>query len=246
MTAEISLEDVRPRREHRLLIGLLAALILLTGFGALAGEMTEGETGYFDRTIELALRHPDNLALPIGPAFLKTAMVDVTAMGSETILTLTTLAAIAFLLLRKRRRQALLVSVAVGGGAILSGILKGQFARARPDLVPHLVPASSGSFPSGHAMNSAIVYLTIAVLVARSYREERTRYFIVGLAAIMTFVIGVSRVYLGVHWPSDVIAGWLVGAGWALAMGLIATALQKEHKIEQPSEAEGATANHPY
>ncbi len=245
MTRELSLEDARPRREHRLLIWLLTALAMLTGFAALAGEMTEGETSYFDRMIELAFRHSDNLAQPVGPAFLKTAMIDLTAMGSETILTLTTLAAVAFLLLRKRGRQALLLAVAVGGGAIISGILKGQFARPRPDIVPHLVPVSSGSFPSGHAMNSAIVYLTIAVLVARSYKESRTRLFIVGLAAIMTFTIGVSRVYLGVHWPSDVIAGWLVGGGWALAMGLLATMLQRKHKIEQPAEPEGLVEDPP-
>ncbi len=170
MSADVHLADAKPQKEHRLLIGILVTLALLAGFAALAGEMVEGETGYFDRTIELALRRSDNLANPIGTAFLKSAMIDMTAMGSETILTLTTFAAIAFLLLRKRSRQALLVAAAVGGGAVLSGILKSQFARPRPDIVPHLVEVSSGSFPSGHAMNSAIVYLTIAVLVARSYK----------------------------------------------------------------------------
>lgn len=225
--------------EHRLLAGFLVALALAVGFGSLAGEMTEGETGALDKTIELAFRHPHDLATPIGPVFLKTAMIDITALGSETILALVTIAAVAFLLLRRRRRQAAFVAAAIAGGAVLSGILKSQFARARPDIVPHLVTVNSHSFPSGHAMNSAIVYLTIAVLIARSYRDRSSRTFIVGSALVATFTIGLSRVYLGVHWPSDVAAGWLVGGAWALGMGVLATALQKRHKIEQPSEATG-------
>ncbi|MXO61846.1 phosphatase PAP2 family protein [Qipengyuania oceanensis] len=227
--------------EYRLLLGAIGTLLLLWGFGALAGEMIEGETGAYDSKIELALRHSDNLAVPVGPAFLKTAMIDLTALGSETILTLVTVLAIAFLLLRKRQNQALLVAAAVGGGALLSGLLKSQFSRARPEIVPHLVPVHSASFPSGHAMNSAIVYLTIAVLIARSYEDARTRNFIVGLAVIATGVIGFSRVYLGVHWPSDVAAGWLVGGAWASLMGLVAVTLQRRRKIEQPARPSSDT-----
>ena len=231
--------------EYRLLLGFLVALVLAVVFGALAGEMMEGETGAFDKSILIALRQSDDLSRPIGPDALKTAMIDMTALGSETILTLVTIMAIGFLLLRKRNRQALLVAVAVGGGAILSGILKASFSRARPDVVPHLVYADSGSFPSGHAMNSAIIYLTIAVLIARSYEDMRTRYFIVGLATLATLTVGFTRLYLGVHYPSDVAAGWLVGGAWALAMGMIAIALQKRRKIEQPTEAEGKGEENP-
>ena len=114
--------------------------------------------------------------------------------------------------------------------------LKSLFSRARPDVVSRLAEVSSGSFPSGHAMNSAIIYLTLAVLVARSYEDARTRSFIVGLATLATLSIGFSRLYLGVHWPTDVLAGWLVGLAWALLMGMIAITLQKRHQIEQPSE----------
>ncbi|MDR7102563.1 undecaprenyl-diphosphatase [Croceicoccus sp. BE223] len=227
------------------LLGLLVVMALAMGFGGLAGEMTEGETSTWDRAIQLALRHKDDLAVPIGPAFLKTAAIDLTALGSETILTLVTLIAVAFLLLRKRAHQAALLAVAVGGGAIVSGLLKNQFARPRPDIVPHLVDASSGSFPSGHAMNSAIVYLTIAVLVARGYEERSTRVFIVVLALLATLTIGATRVYLGVHWPSDMIAGWLVGCAWALAMGLVGLVLQKRRKIEPPAAAHGEAAPKP-
>ena len=220
--------------EYRLLLGFVAAIGLAVTFGALAGEMLEGDFGAFDRNFLLALRHLDDLATPIGPHFIQTAMIDITAMGSETILTLVTLMALGFLLLRKRYRQTLLVAAAVGGGAILSGILKSLFSRARPDVVPRLAEVSSGSFPSGHAMNSAIIYLTIAVLIARSYEDPRTRSFIVGLAALATLTIGFSRLYLGVHWPTDVAAGWLVGLAWALLMGMIAITLQKRRQIEQP------------
>ena len=222
------------QQEYRLLLGFLIAICLAFAFAALAGEMMEGDFGTFDEAFLLALRHPDDLATPIGPHFVQTAMVDITALGSETILTLVTLMALGFLLLRKRYRQTLLVAAAVGGGAILSGILKSLFSRARPEIVPRLAEVSSGSFPSGHAMNSAIIYLTLAVLIARSYKDARTRSFIVSLAAIATLAIGFSRLYLGVHWPTDVAAGWLVGLAWALLMGMIAITLQRRHQIEQP------------
>ena len=220
--------------EYRLLLGFVAAIGLAVTFGALAGEMMEGDFRAFDRNFLLALRHSDDPATPIGPHFIETAMKDITALGSETILTLVTLMALGFLVLRKRYRQTLLVAAAVGGGAMMSGILKSLFSRARPDVVPHLVPVSSGSFPSGHAMNSAIIFLTLAVLIARSYEDARTRSFIVGLATLATLAIGFSRLYLGVHWPTDVAAGWLVGLAWALLMGMIAITLQKRRKIEQP------------
>ena len=222
------------QEEYRLLLGFVAAIGLAVTFGALAGEMLEGDFGAFDRNFLLALRNPDDLATPIGPHFIQTAMLDITALGSETILTLVTIMALGFLVLRKRYRQSLLVAAAVGGGAILSGILKSLFSRARPDVVPRLAEVSSGSFPSGHAMNSAIIYLTLAVLIARSYEDARTRSFIVGLATLATLTIGFSRLYLGVHWPTDVAAGWLVGLAWALMMGMIAITLQKRRKIEQP------------
>ena len=222
------------QEEYRLLLGFVAAIALGVAFGALAGEMIEGDFGAFDKGFLLALRHSDDLATPIGPHFVQTAMLDITALGSETILTLVTVMALGFLLLRKRYRQTLLVTAAVGGGAVLSGILKSLFSRARPDVVPRLAEVSSGSFPSGHAMNSAIIYLTLAVLIARSYEDARSRSFIVGLAALATLTIGFSRLYLGVHWPTDVAAGWLVGLSWALLMGMVAVVLQKRRKIEQP------------
>ena len=229
----------RLRREQWLLVMFLGGAMLLFGFVELAGEMTEGETTAFDKDILLALRHADNPAIPIGPAFLKGSMIDITALGGTTVLTLFAILAISFLLLRGRWRQALLAAFATGGGAIMGKLLKSLFARPRPEVVPHLVEVTSLSFPSGHSMNSAIVYLTLAVLLARSFTERKLRAFTIGVAVLLVLTIGFSRIYLGVHYPSDVLAGWSIGAAWALVMGLIATVLQRQHKIEQPDTSSG-------
>ena len=229
----------RLRREQWLLAMFLGGALLLFAFLELAGEMSEGETSAFDKAILIGLRHADDLGQPIGPAFLKSSMIDITALGGTTVLTLFAILAISFLLLRGRWRQALLAAFATGGGAIMGKVLKSLFARPRPEVVPHLVEVTSLSFPSGHSMNSAIVYLTLAVLLARSFTERKLRAFTIGVAVLLVLTIGFSRIYLGVHYPSDVLAGWSIGAAWALVMGLIATVLQRQHKIEQPDTSSG-------
>ena len=117
------------------------------------------------------------------------------------------------------------------------GLDKALFARPRPEVVPHLVEVNSLSFPSGHSLNSAIVYLTLGVLIARSFEERSARVFTIGTAALLVLTIGFTRVYLGVHFPSDVLGGWTVGAAWALVMGMLASVLQRSRKIEQPGSA---------
>ncbi len=223
-------------REQRLLIGLLVGAILATGFIRLAGEMAEGETKAFDVAFLKSLRTPGDLAIPIGPHWLLSAMRDLTALGGVTVLALVAVLAVAFLLTRGRIRQALYTALAAGGGALFGTLLKSLFARPRPEVVPHLVEVTSLSFPSGHSMNSAIIYLTLAVMIARSFEERGARIFVIGVAALLVLTIGFTRLYLGVHYPTDVLAGWTVGAAWALAMGLIATRLQEDRKMEQPGE----------
>jgi undecaprenyl-diphosphatase len=142
--------------------------------------------------------------------------------------------AVALLLFRQRYHLAAMMAAATGGGALASMVLKSLFARPRPAIVPHLIDVSTLSFPSGHATNSAIVYLSIALVLARNFADRPTRVFILASAVGLVVVIGVTRVYLGVHYPSDVAAGWMAGAAWALAMGAITRRLQVEHKVEQP------------
>ena len=224
------------RKEQRTLAMLAAGAALVAGFIKLAEEVGEGETGAIDRAILTGLRQPGDLATPIGPSWLEGSMIDLTALGGTTVLTLVSVLAIAFLLVRGRWRQAVFAAIATGGGAIMGKTLKALFARERPEIVPHLIEVTSLSFPSGHSTNSAIVYLTLAAMLAASFQERAARYFVVGAAAMLVLLIGITRVYLGVHYPSDVLGGWTLGAAWALAMGLIASLLQRKRTIELPGE----------
>ena len=229
-------------REQRYLVLFAVGAALVALFIKLAGEMQEGDTQTFDIAILRALRVPGDLGQLIGPSWLRSAATDLTALGGVTVLTLVSLLAVAFLLLQGRFRQALFTAVATGGGALLSGFLKTLFARPRPEIVPHLVEVNSMSFPSGHSLNSAIIYLTIAVMISRSFEDRKSRIFIITVAALLVLAIGATRVILGVHFPTDVLAGWTLGAAWALGVGLVASALQHRHKIEEPDGSLGEAA----
>jgi undecaprenyl-diphosphatase len=203
--------------------GELRSLILLAlvaggmlAFAGLAGEMLEGDYRTVDRAVLLALRTAGGPGRPIRPARVEKAALDITALGSVTVLTMIILGVIGYLVLAGKRREALVVLVATGGGALLVRLLKSGFERPRPDLVPHLVEVTSTSFPSGHAMGSAMVYLTLGALLARVQERRRLRLYFPAVAVILTVLVGTTRVYLGVHWPTDVVAGWLAGASWAL------------------------------
>ncbi|MBC7986864.1 MAG: phosphatase PAP2 family protein [Sphingomonadaceae bacterium] len=234
--------DLNPAPGRRLpfdtrLIAIFLAILAILGFAILASVVAQGGTAGFDRPIITALRTSTDLATPRGPRWLNSAMTDITALGGTTVLTVITIIVAAFLLIARRARLALLVALGVSFGAIFGTTLKALFGRARPDIVEHLVHETSLSFPSGHAMNSAVVYLTLGALLARSQQSRAARAYLMSVAALLTLTIGCSRVYLGVHWPSDVVAGWSVGAVWALLMSLLAARLQREHKIEQPTPA---------
>ena len=211
--------------ERALLVTLLLIGAALFAFFRLASEVSEGDTLAFDRAILTDLRTPADPAVPIGPHWLPEAMTDLTAFGSPTGLLLVCTAVIAYLLLAGRLRTAMFVFAASAGGMALGSLLKHVYARPRPTLVPHLVDVTSTSFPSGHATDSAIVYLTLAALLARTVPERAMRIYIIGVAILLTLLIGCSRVFLGVHYPSDVVAGWTLGAAWALACSLAYTRL---------------------
>ncbi|HEY8382305.1 MAG TPA: phosphatase PAP2 family protein [Microvirga sp.] len=221
-------------------IGPLLSLALLSicgwGFVEVAGEVSEGDTAALDRTILLALRSPGNPADPLGPSWVEEAARDITGLGGYTILTLITVGAILYLAMVRKERTALLVIAAVVGGMMLSTALKMGFERPRPDLVPAATRVYTASFPSGHAMLSAITYLTLGALLARVQPRRRVKAFLLTLALMITLMVGVSRVYLGVHWPSDVLAGWCVGAAWAALCWFIALQLQRQGQVEKPGE----------
>lgn len=205
--------------------GLAAAS--LWGFFELAGEVTEGETRRLDEMLLLALRTPGDSRQPLGPVWLWEAARDVTALGSVAVLTLVTAASLGFLLWTRRRAEALLLLLAVPGGGLAMTFLKRGFDRPRPELVPHMTEVITASFPSGHAMLSAVVYLTLGVLLARTQTRLRIGAYLIGVALCLTVLVGISRVYLGVHWPSDVLAGWVAGSGWAASCWLGLAWLQR-------------------
>ncbi|GLS43225.1 undecaprenyl-diphosphatase [Methylobacterium brachythecii] len=214
------------------LVSLLALSLLGYGFFALAHEVGEGSTAALDRRLLLALRNPADLADPIGPPWLEEAMRDITGWGSVVTIVVLTASVCAYLALTQRRRVAAFVLAAVGGGEGVSTVLKLFYHRPRPDLVPHGMEVFTASFPSGHAMMSAIAFLTLGILLARVERRRRVSAMIMVLAIAMTLLVGLSRVYLGVHWPSDVLAGWTVGAAWAALCWFVALQLQRRGDVE--------------
>jgi undecaprenyl-diphosphatase len=214
-------------------IGLLGAALWL--FLTIAEAVVEGETSAWDRRLLLALRNAVDPAMPWGPPWVQEMARDFTALGGVAVMTLMTLAVTGYLLLARKRNAAIAVFVAVAGGLILSTLLKLGFHRARPDLVPHGSVVYTASFPSGHSMMAAITYLTLGALLARVQGGIRIRIYLLMVAVFITVLVGVSRVYLGVHWPTDVAAGWAVGAAWALLCSIVMRRLQRRGDVEPPS-----------
>ncbi len=220
------------RHEPMVLVAVLAIAAAIWLFAALADEVMEGDTHAVDEAILLALRDPADVAQPFGPEWLHEVVRDFTALGGNAVLTLVTVAVTGYLLMLRRYGAAMLVIIAIGGGTLLAMALKLGFDRPRPDLVPHGTLVTSASFPSGHSMLSAVVYLTLGALLARVQPRRRLKAYLLLLAVLVTILVGISRIYLGVHWPTDVLAGWSVGAAWALSCWLIARWLQQRGQIE--------------
>lgn len=219
-----------------LVLGGVATLVL--AFAKIAEEVVEGDTGGLDKKLLLMLRNPADLADPIGPQWLEEMMRDFTALGGVGVLVLLVCCVAGFVALTGRRRTALLVIAAIGSGLLLSSLLKYGFSRPRPDLVPHGARVYTSSFPSGHSTMSAIVYLTLGALLARTQRSGVVKVFVMGVAAMVTLLVGVSRVYLGVHWPTDVLAGWVIGSAWALLSWLAMLWLQDHGQVEPEDGAD--------
>jgi undecaprenyl-diphosphatase len=219
------------------LIVLLVGVAVIVGawaFVEIAEEVSEGETRSFDEAVVRALRNPADLADPYGPRWLEESVRDVTGLGGHAVLTLVTAAVVGYLVLARQFHAAILLVAAVVGAIVLSAALKGVHARPRPDLVPHLAYVSSASFPSGHAMLSATVYLTLGSLLARAVALLRMKLYVLLVGLTLTVLVGLSRIYLGVHYPTDVLAGWSVGLVWSLLCWLAGYYLQRRGIVEEP------------
>lgn len=218
--------------EWEIILALLVPAAAAWALIELAGEVLEGSTAAMDERILLAFRSASDLGDPLGPAWLEEMMRDFTALGGIGVLTLVTFAAAGYLMTTGKKHAALAVLVAVGGGILISTLVKEFVDRPRPDLVPHGSYVTSASFPSGHSMMAATVYLTLAAMLVRVQPLWRTRLLILCSAVFVVLLVGVSRVYLGVHWPTDVLAGWSVGAGWAIGCWLVTLWLQRRGAVE--------------
>lgn len=196
-------------------------------FIEIADDMTEADGVAFDETVLALLRpHPDP-ADALGPPWLETAMLDLTALGGIAVLVLFAAAVIGFLLIQRKWLSAVMLSVGLGGGVILSEGFKGLFDRDRPPLEVQAVETVNASFPSGHALLSTAFYLTLAVLLAHALPQKRLKAYVLGIGMLLALIVGISRVWLGAHWASDVMAGWCLGAAWAMSCWLVAYAFER-------------------
>lgn len=219
-----------------LLVAIATILMLGVGFVLLADEVVEAETTALDEAILRAMRDATGKE-PIGPAWFERTMVNLSALGSVAVAMLVVALASSFLFLARRPRQALLVIGCALGTALAINLLKLWFARARPDMIAPIDLASGMSFPSGHSLLAAAIYPTLGMIIATALEARRLKAFVFATAVVLALVIGLSRVYLGVHYPTDVIGGWILGIAWALVCGLVARVLQRRGVVEQPADS---------
>ena len=212
---------VRPlpndQRITRLLLGWVIGLslgiyLLIASFDWLHA----GGTQRFDEWALRSLRRPEDPSVPIGPEWLHEAALDATALGSYLVLSLLVAGTASFLMLTRRYVQSLFMVASVAGAYCFMFWMKHFVARDRPSIVPHLRDVALPSFPSGHAMMSAVIYLTLAATAAQGISSPRIRTFWFLCAGTLAALTGTSRVFLGVHYPTDVVAGWFIGALWAM------------------------------
>jgi undecaprenyl-diphosphatase len=220
----ITAPDLRLAAELAVLGALVVAFLLI-------GNAVGGGLDNIDKEILLALRNaPDD---PRGPRWFENGMMHLSALGSVAVTGLVTIVAVLFLVVARKPRLALLLAVCCAGTLLAMAVLKGVYERPRPTVVTHIDPPASLSFPSGHSMLAAALYMTLAVLVARTLSERRLKRFTVAVGASLALLVGFTRLYLGVHYPSDVLAGWTAGVTWALACGVVARRLGKAGTVER-------------
>ena len=224
------------QQEGIVLAAVFVVVVNLWGFVELADEVSEGSTQAFDLWVMRQLHHSHNSIQPIGPSWLIGAAQEITALGGTAVLTLFVLAVVGYLLRQRAFEAMWLVLIATIGGTLLSFALKFFFDRERPDAMLHLVTVRSPSFPSGHAMLSAVVYLTLGALLAQVVPRRVDKAYFIIVALMLTLLIGLSRVYLGVHYLTDVLAGWSVGLAWALFCWVVARYLCRRGMMDAVQE----------
>lgn len=223
----------RALRIARTEIAALSALLIIAlgvmTFVEVADDMTEADGQMFDQAVLHWLQPV--AGQPRGPWWLHEAAADLTSLGGISVLTLFAVIAFSFLLIQRKRLSALLLVVGLIGGVALSEGLKALFERARPPAAYQAVETLNASFPSGHALLSTVFYLTLGVMLTRAFPQKRFKAFVLGSAILIALLIGLTRVYLGAHWASDVIAGWCAGAAWAMALWLVAYAVERRQAV---------------
>lgn len=231
--------------EMVVLTGLLLLGGGIWGFLEIADEVMEGDTHAIDTKLILAMRAPDDVSDPVGPKWMEEMARDTTALGGMGFLGFVTISVCGLFLLERKPRYALFVLVAVCGGLLLSQGFKAGFDRPRPDLVPHNSHVQTASFPSGHSTLSAVTYLTLGAMLAAVNTKRRIRLYYLFLACFITVMVGCSRVYLGVHWPSDVVAGWSLGLSWSILclLALRIVSMRKKTTSASGFEREGLEKN---
>jgi undecaprenyl-diphosphatase len=232
------LQRDRTHSHRRKLIAALGTVVFALAvwiFVELADDAVPGRYLGMETRILRAFRHSDDVSRGLGPPAVTQVVRDITALGSATVLTLLVTLVLGFLLLRRSFRAAGLILVATSSGMLFSASAKSLTARERPQVVPHLAESTAKSFPSGHSMMSSVVYLTLGALLAQNTARRREKIYIVAAAFFLTTLVGLSRVYLGVHYPTDVLAGWAAGVAWSLLCWAIAWWLQHHGKLQRPT-----------
>jgi undecaprenyl-diphosphatase len=217
--------DSQPGSRTSVIALAIAAVVLAT----IAISVTFGATESFDTWLLSSLREPNDLADPIGPRWLEEMVRDFTALGSTGVLTFIVIIMAGFLWVSGKHWSAAYVAAAVASGAYVNSLLKIEFARARPEVVAHSVHVDTASFPSGHSAGAALTYLTLGLLLAHAQQSRSVKSYIFAVSVLITLLVGLSRIYLGVHWPTDVLAGWAFGAAWALLCWITVRWLERHH-----------------
>jgi undecaprenyl-diphosphatase len=213
---------------------LISAWFLASVFTWIFFEIAEGisDEPSFDARILLALRRPEALHEPVGPAWLQTIWLDLTALGSGVVIGLVALIVLGYLAMLKEWKTALVFLVALAGATLGGTVLKEVFDRARPTLIVPLYHSDSLSFPSGHSLLAAVVYPTLGAMLSRVVRRRSLKLYFIVVAFLLMLLVGFSRVYIGVHYPSDVLAGWSLGLGWAIVCWTVLRMLQRKRIVE--------------